>query len=101
MYTFVCSLEGEYVLLWHNPVSVNNGLPHFIVTIANSKGGGMGGVSFVRCAILIGPQTHSFQHFSALAKGLGGFGSKDPDFQHFPFLKSKDQGFYYLAAHSP
>ena len=36
---FACSLQGEYVLLWHNPVSVNNGLPPFIVTIANSKGG--------------------------------------------------------------
>ena len=38
MCTFACSLQGEYVLLWHNPVSVNNVLPHFIVTIANSKG---------------------------------------------------------------
>ena len=63
--------------------------------------GGMEGVSFGRCAILIGPQTHSFQHFRAPAKGLGGFGSKDPDFQPFPFLKSKDQGFYNLAAHAP
>ena len=31
--------------------------------------GGMGGISFGRCAILIGPQTHSLQHFRALAKG--------------------------------
>ena len=77
------------------------GSPTSLLPSPIQRGGGMGGVSFGRCAILIGPQTHSFQHFRALAKGLGGFGSKDPDFQHFPFLKSKDQGFYNLATHAP
>ena len=91
MCTFVCSLQGEYVLVWHNPVSVNNGLPHFIVTIAISKGGYGRSLFWEMCY----PHRNPNPFFPALQSSCKGFGwiwIQRPRFLALPIPQIKGSG---------
>ena len=100
MCTFVCSLQGEYLLLWHNPISVNNGLPHFIVTIANSKGGYGRSLFWEMCYPHRTPNSFFPAHQSS-CKGFGWIWILRPRFPALPIPQIKGSGLLQRCSTCP